>query len=257
MEHERDLQEPEQTFKTAVESSVISEIQTQFDPQTVDALNADIESTNLFLLGEMHGVQENPAIIYTLFKKFGFRNLALEWGTWSETTIKNYLSSGILNFEEIKESPDGRITAGHFALFKKMRDEGLVDAITCFDTSGSTSWNQRDQRMADNILKNLTDTPTLVIAGNLHTRTKGVPDFENAKDVNHPMGEHIKNNVPGVPSGNIKLLSGEFYNYGVRQVIQQATPPEHARFYKSADGLYIFELPEAHAATVPNTEETL
>lgn len=257
MEHKRDLRESEQAFLGAVERSVISEIQTDFDPQAVNALNTDIEAAHLFLLGEKHGVQENTDIIYTLFKKFGFQNLALEWHPNLQETVKTFLDTGTLDFKAIKDSPDGRITAGHFSLLKKLKDEGLLENIICFDASVEKSWDDRDAQMAKNILANLSAHPTLVVAGNLHTKTVPIDANISYKtpDMNHPMGEHIKQQIPDVPTGLIDPLSGKFYNYGVKKI--EKRDGDQARFYRSHDGSYIFEIPEAHTAIVPNTEETL
>ncbi len=247
-----------QTFLEAVKNTTIREIETVFTEDATKALEGQLAETKLFLLGEKHGVKENPDIIYTLFKKFGFKNLALEWDSALAEKIEQFLTSGEIDFDAIKESPDGRITAGHFALIKKLREEGLLKKIICFDQSGEGSWNEGDENMARNILTNLSDTPTLVVAGSLHTKTEAMT-FEDETSESHPMGEHVKKAIPNVPSGRIDYLSGEFHNFGTQRFDTRLPEMEQTptRFSRTENDLYVFTLPEAHTATVPNPSKSL
>jgi len=205
----------------------------------------------------MHGVKENVDVIYTLFKKFGFRQLALEWEPELKAVAEKFLDSGELDFDAIKDSPDGRITAGHFALLKKLKAEGMLDRLVCFDGgSGEKGWNKRDADMAKNILACISDKTTLVVAGNLHAKVDMIR-FDDEPGDHHPMGENVKKEIPNVYSGNIEYGAGEFHNYGIKQFyeIPQVEQRAGARFRMSDEQLYLFELPKAHAATVPNPDE--
>ena len=257
---ERNIEKDKQSFVEAISSVSIAEIPTEFDESASQNLATDLEKTNLLILGEMHGVKENADIIYTLFKRFGFRNLALEWEPELKDVVEKFLTSGELDFDAVKDSPDGRITAGHFALIKKLKSEGLLEYITCFDEgSGGGDWNKRDETMAKNILANLSGSPTLVVAGNLHAKTEEMT-FDDEPDIHHPMGENVKKEIPDVPSGGIEYLTGKFYNYGpkeFRKLAEGEELPSVARFYRKEDGLYTFEIPEAHLATVPNPDERI
>ena len=112
--------------------------------------------------------------------------------------------------------------------------------------------------MAKNILDSLSDMPTLVVAGNLHAKTETIT-FDDEPDEQHPMGENVKKEIPDVSSGRIKYLSGQYHNYGTKEFtrLSERGLPSAARFFKSEDGLYTFELVEAHAAVVPNPTEVL
>lgn len=78
-------------------------------------------------------------------------------------------------FEATKDSPDGRATAGHFALLEKLKDDGLLEALVCFDGETPTAdWDTRDANMAKNIIANLADSTTLVVVGNLHTQVEPI-----------------------------------------------------------------------------------
>ncbi|MDB5190211.1 MAG: hypothetical protein JWN49_537 [Parcubacteria group bacterium] len=256
---QRNIERERHSFIEAVSAHSIVEIPTEFDEIASHQLLENISRTNLFILGEMHGVKENPDIIYTLFKKFGFRGLSLEWEPDLKHVAEKYLETGELNFHAIQDSPDGRVTGGHFALLKKLRDEGMLEQFVCFD-GGATgpAWNDRDEAMAKNILANLSDVPTLVVAGNLHAKTEPLT-FDGEADEQHPMGERIQNQIPEVVSGKIEYDSGQFHNYGPRDFMKlsDAALPTTARFYIAEDGLYTFELPEAHMAAVPNPHERI
>lgn len=256
---ERNLEADKASFIETVSSILIEEVSTTFDEQAVQELAESIGNNNLFILGEMHGVKENADVIYTLFKKFGFRQLALEWEPELKEVAEKYLKSGELDFDAIKDSPDGRITAGHFALLKKLKFEGMLEGLVCFDRgSDGHGWNARDTAMAKNILDNLSDISTLVVAGNHHAKTEPIT-FDDEPDEQHPMGENIKKEIPNVASGRIEYLSGQYHNYGTKEFTQlsdEELPPQ-ARFFKDEDGLYTFELIEVHAATVPHPSERI
>lgn len=256
---DRDLERDRKSFIEAVSSVSIMEIPAKFEESTIIQLIEKLRSTKLFILGEMHGVKENVDVIYTIFKKFGFRQLALEWAPELKYVAEKFLESGTVDFDAIKDSPDGRITAGHFALIKKLKSEGLLDGLICFDGgSGGKGWNARDAAMAKNILTALSDKPTLVVAGNLHTKTEPVT-FDNEPDEQHPMGENVIKEIPDVASGKIAYLEGQFHNYGVKEFEKspEKEKPAEAKFYKDEKGLYIFEIPEGHAAIVPDPDKRI
>ena len=256
---ERSLEKDKRSFIEAVSTVSIEEIQTVFDEASVQGLVENLKSTKLFILGEMHGVKENADIIYTLFKKFGFRQLALEWEPALKDVAEKYAESGTLDFDTIKDSPDGRITAGHFALIKRLKSESMLEELVCFDGGSSgPEWNARDAAMARNILANLASEPTLVVAGNLHAKTEPIT-VDDEPSEQHPMGENVKKGIPEVASGAIEYLTGQYHNYGIKEFSASSDEKvlPDARFYRDDKGLYVFELPKAHAAIVPNPNEKI
>ena len=255
---EKNIKENKNAFMKAIGLVSIDEIYTEVDENTIHKLVDSVDKTKLFILGEIHGVKENVDIIYTLFKKFGFRQLALEWTPKSGELVKKFIESGDIDFEVIENSPDGRITAGHFALIKKLKDEGLLDKLICFDEEGYVDWDSRDENMAKNIISNLADLPTLVVAGNKHTRIETIK-FDDEKGEHHPMGQRVKSQIPEVPTGRIEYLKGQYHNFGVNDFLEMPLGEKGlvAKFHINEDGLYEFVLPEAHAAIVPNPDERL
>jgi len=128
-----------------------------------------------------------------------------------------FLQTGELDFEAIQDSADGRITAGHFALIKKLKDEDLLEALVCFDEElPFNGWSARETNMAKTILANVSDSLTLVVAGNLHTEVTPIT-IDDKGGKHHPMGERIKEQIPTVPSGKIKYITGQFHNFGTRE----------------------------------------
>lgn len=256
---ERNLERDRQSFIETVSTISINEIPTIFDEVAVQSLVDNLESNKIFILGEMHGVKENTDVIYTLFKKFGFRQLALEWNPELKQVVEKFLESGEIDFDVMQNSPDGRVTAGHFALLKKLKSEGMLEGLVCFDgDSGGGSWNARDSAMSENILANLSGVPTLAVAGNLHVKTESIT-FEDEPGKQHPMGENIRKELPNVASGRIEYITGQYHNYGIQNFssISERDESLETRFYQDEKGLYIFEVPEAHAATVPNPHERI
>jgi len=253
----RSVERGRRTFIEGISTVSIEEIPTEFDELAVERLNDSLERNNLFIVGEMHGVKENVNVIYTLFKKFGFRQLALEWEPELKDVAEKFLSGGELNFNAIKNSSDGRVTAGHFALMRKLKSEGMLAGLVCFDGgSDGEGWNARDAAMAKNILNSLSEVPTLVVAGNFHTKTE-VFHLNDESIEQHPMGENIKKEIPDVAIGKIEYLTGQYHNFGTNDFVKLGNEklPERARFYKGTKGLYTFEIPNAHAAIVPNPHE--
>lgn len=254
---EKDIEMDGDNFAEIINLTSIEEIPAEFEGTTVDKLTSAINETGLFIMGEIHGVKENVDVIYTLFKKFGFRQLALEWEPELVVVAEKFIETGNLDFNSIQDSPDGRVTAGHFALLKKLKDEGLLDKLICFDSPGATSWDERDANMAQNITEHLADSPTLVVAGDLHAEVEPIT-LKGDTEEHHPMGSLVKAQIPRVPSGKIEYLSGSYYNIEPQKFLenpeQEKTGP---KFYFNENGLYTFVVPEANTATVPNQNEKL
>jgi len=109
--------------------------------------------------------------------------------------------------------------------------------------------------MSQNVLNGLGEGNTLIIAGNWHTQVKPVTEPDGT--IKHPMGEHIKNSIPNIPFGNIMYQKGQYHNFGTRDFW---TNPDienisKATFRLSEEGKYIYTIPEAHLAIVPNSSE--
>lgn len=246
--NERNLQKEKENFEAAIVESV-SEIQTDFDEEAVNSLVDDIVAGNVFALGEVHGVKENPGIVYTLIKKFKFRQLGLEWDKEIARAVEMFQSENVLDFNSIMNSCDGRITAGYFNMLKKIKNEGLVDSIFFFDDKDS--WTRRDEVMAQDIIGHTSqNTPTIVVAGSAHTC---MDDIREGDGTTHPsMVKFLQDKEKRFSMGEIKYLSGKFFNNQEKSFVGEDTNSKKSRFYRDSSGVYIFELPLARSAIVPN-----
>ena len=247
-ENKRNIEKDKADFEIAIQESV-NEIDTDFDAEAVASLTSDIESGNTFTLGEIHGVRENPDIIYTLIKKFGFKALGLEWKKELEEIVKNFQDNGVLDIESILESSDGRITAGHFSLLRKIKEENLVENIFLFDKSRR---GKRDEGMAEEIIEQTSSgTPTIVIAGNAHTNLNEIEEVDGSKHIS--MVKVLQDKGTSFSVGEIDYVSGNYFNIGLKNFRQvDEASAGNPRFYKNEDGIYVYQLPTATPAVVPN-----
>lgn len=247
--NERNLQKEKETFEAAIVESVM-EIPTDFDEDAVNSLVDDIVAGNVFALGEVHGVKENPSVVYTLIKKFRFRQLGIEWDKDMARVIELFQMEGVVDYNSFMNSCDGRITAGYFNMLKKIKAEGLVDSIFFFDDKDS--WIRRDEVMAQEIIGHTAEEiPTMVVAGNAHTSLK---DIKEGDGTVHPsMVRYLENKEKKFSLGEIRYLSGQYFNNQVKDFNASVDVKGRLpKFYKNESGQYIYELPEANVATVPN-----
>ena len=210
-------------------------------PVTAAALERarrSIGESGLLLLGEVHGVRENPLVILGLMRALGLTSLALEWPEDLKPQLDTYLAQGTGLDLPLWWLGDGRVTAGHLAVLRAM--PGV--RVTLFDGGMFTGdWSQRDATMAQRVLEAHVE-PALVVAGNAHTPT-------SPTDLGLPMGAFLASARPAVESVRIDYGTGSFYNI----------EPRHVRGYCAGAGLRVAEdgelvvgLPEFGEATVPH-----
>jgi hypothetical protein len=95
---------------------VVIDLDLVIEPPALAAARQSLDSSGLLLLGETHGVRENPLLIRALMKAFGLTSLALEWPEDLTPMIRAFLASGTLASHPWLWGGDGRITAGHLAV---------------------------------------------------------------------------------------------------------------------------------------------
>jgi hypothetical protein len=66
-------------FRQAVAGFEVEDLGLVIEPAALAAAGRSLDSAGLQLLGEMHGVRENPLLIRALMQAFGLTSLALEW----------------------------------------------------------------------------------------------------------------------------------------------------------------------------------
>lgn len=162
------------------------------------AARAVADAGGVVLLGERHGIAENPAVVHELMTSLDIRRLALEWEPELRPVVDRFLAEGRIELEldeaeaaavrvfvderrGVRSTPrmlealvlcslDGRVTAGHFALLRALHAAGRLQQLILFQAGGG-DWSARDRAMADRVLAEWDrHGPLLVVAGNLHTK---------------------------------------------------------------------------------------
>jgi hypothetical protein len=216
------------------------------EPSALAAARRSLDRAGLLLLGEVHGVRENPLLIRALLQAFGLTSLALEWPDDLAPTISAFLAREPPADHESLWFGDGRITAGHLAVLAERAAAGPLELIL-FDgaVDAGSSWSQRDEAMAGRILAvTPAGTPTLAVAGSYHTATSPI-------ELGVPMGAVLARQRPGIRAIQIRYGSGQFYNAGSRQFHPSNSPQRQVRLHQQRDEL-ILDLPSAGEAVVPH-----
>ena len=65
-------------FHRAIAEFVVTGLDLVIEPPALAAARQSLDSSGLLLLGEVHGVRENPLLIHALMNAFGLTSLVLE-----------------------------------------------------------------------------------------------------------------------------------------------------------------------------------
>jgi hypothetical protein len=229
----------------AVADFAVTDLDIAIEPSALAAARRSLESSGLLLLGEVHGVRENPLLIRALMRAFGLSSLALEWPEDLTPMIGAYLASGTLADHWLLWGGDGRITAGHLAVLAERAAAGPLELILFDGVIGADwTWSQRDAAMARRILAaSPQGARTLAVAGNAHTPTSPI-------ELGVPMGADLAEQRPGIRDIQIDYGSGSFYNGGPRQFGRRTPSQGEMRLYQHHGQLFL-DLPVATEAIVP------
>jgi hypothetical protein len=236
-----------EAFERAAAGFEITELNLMIEPSAGAAVRRSLDQSGLLLLGEVHGVSENPLIIRALMQAFGLSGLALEWPADLTGVISAFAAGGRLGDHPLLWLGDGRITAGHLAVLRDRARAGEL-GLALFDemTGADWSWSQRDEAMAGHILAGATAASgTLAVAGNAHTPTS--PTSHGI-----PLGACLSRQRPGVLDIRISYGRGGYYNMRPSQIHPGISIwPNQTRLYQE-HGSLILELPTATEAIVPH-----
>jgi erythromycin esterase-like protein len=229
----------------AVAEFMVTDVGLVIEPRALTAARQSLDSSGLLLLGEVHGVRENPLLIRALMQAFELTSLALEWPEDLAPVIQAYLASGTLADHWSLWGGDGRITAGHMAVLAERAAVGLLELILFDGIIGADwSWSQRDEAMARRILAaSSPGVRLLVVAGNAHTPTSPI-------ELGVPMGARLAGHRSGIREIQIRYGGGSFYNSEPRQFVCRADPQGMTRLHLH-DGEFVLDLPLATEAIVP------
>jgi hypothetical protein len=236
-----------EAFFQAAAEFVVADLELQAEPSA--AVQRSLDESGLLLLGEVHGVRENPLLIRALMQMFGLTSLALEWPGDLAPAMAAFLAG-----EKLADRPqlwfgDGRITAGHLAVLAERASAGPLE-LTLFDGTIGADWNWswRDEVMAARILTGRASrTRTLVVAGNAHTPVSHI-------SLGVPMGACLAHRRPGVREIHINYCSGYFYNCRPARFATIGPERHQIRLYQDDDAL-VLDLPAGHEAVVPQRSQ--
>lgn len=159
-----------------------------------------IKSKKITLLGEGHGIENLPYLTNQIVKAVSKSQkiiVGLEFPTDTQNVVNEFINSKNGDITILKKAKffvdseyhSGRASKAMVLLLQELRKNRNVD-VFCFDVPMSYSGNDRDTKMAENILNKVENTKQNFIAltGNIHSRlVPGVP-----WDPNYPtMGAEI------------------------------------------------------------------
>ena len=224
---------------------MVTDLDLVIEPRARAAARQSLDSSGLLLLGEIHGVRENPLLFHALMNAFGLTSLALEWPEDLTPMIRTFLASGTLAGHLWLWGGDGRITAGHLAVLADRVAAGPLDLILFDGVIGADwSWSQRDEAMARRLLAaSPPSARTLVVAGNAHTPVRPT-------ELGVPMGARLTGQRPGTREVQISYGGGRFYNCEPRQFARRTDPQGQIRLSQH-QGELVLDLPMATEAVVP------
>lgn len=164
------------------------DIISRFIPKSIDIKGMNqllqaIQSSNLLVYGEIHGIQENANTIYTLAHELDIRRIAIE----NSPLIKDFIDAakkGIYDFSLIDpDTFDSSILSLEVAkTLATLLAEGTIDEIIYIDTffddldpsslDHPDSPQKREQTLAERILRlDTSASRTLCLLGQWHTQT--------------------------------------------------------------------------------------
>ena len=229
---------------------MVTDLDLVIEPPALAAARQSLDSSGLLLLGEIHGVRENPLLIRALMNALGLTSLALEWPDDLAPVIGAFLAREPLADHPWLWGGDGRITAGHLAVLADRAEAGLLELILFDGIIGAGwSWSQRDEAMARRVLAGSPSTArTLAVAGNAHTPT-------SPTDLGVPLGACLARQRPGIREIQIRYGGGRFWNFKSRQFAGRASAQGPVRLYEDS-GELVLDLPIATEAVVPQRPQS-
>ena len=233
-------------FAQAVADFAVSDVGLVIEPAARAAAERSAAESGFLLLGEVHGVRENPLLIRALLQALGLTGLALEWHAELAPVVRAFLAGGPLADHPALWSGDGRITAGHLAVLRQHAATGPLE-LTLMDgiTGAHWSWSQRDEAMAGRALSAAAvGHGTLVVAGNAHTPV-------HRTELGVPLGAVLAARRPGVREIRIEYRSGRYYNLAPRRFRPRTGSRQPSPRLVLRNENLTLELPSATEAVVP------
>ena len=216
-----------------------------FSDESLARAATSVAEAGLVVVGEPHGVRETPSVLYALASALEIRALAFEWSHEEmDQPVQDFLRRGAFDFERLWTLPpsaeffcgDGRIAAGHFALLRRLREEGRLDQVILYDRldpEPPVDWRGRETDMAERLLVEWdVAVPLLALTGAFHAQM--YPESES-------MTAHLCSVRPGLLAAMLDYAGGYCWSQRELHDVSAAMPESPIRL----------ELPQATPAVVP------
>ncbi len=216
-------------FAAAVRAHRFDEV--AFDGEAVECARAALVGAGLLVVGEPHGVYETPGALYALSSVLGTRAVAFEWSHEEmDGPVQDFVCDGCFDFERLWSLPasaeffsgDGRIAAGHFALLRRLRDEGRLDQAILFDRLDPAPPPDdplvRDRELAERLAAEWDARfPLLVLTGASHARLEAAEG--------EMMAAHLARERPRLQPAMLDYASGHCWSRGRLHDVSGPMPP--------------------------------
>lgn len=223
-------------------------------PQVLNQIVELVKNHKVIAIGEMHGVKENPEVIYEIYNTLKDKYSVVIGFEYPQSLIDNPDSADQVLYQ------DGRFSSYHKDLLEKLKQDGVK--MFGFDltndqleTQKAEAIDWRDKTMAENINKQIVklspDEKILLITGDMHYQTKTqsimYPDKDGVmKPYNYtPMASQLK--TVSVLAIHLRYLSGQFYNFKLRQMPK--IDADKNRSFRDSDDLVEIDIQEATPTT--------
>lgn len=221
-------------FVAAVEEHPFPEH--ELDRDALGLARETLARTGMLVVGEPHGVRETPSVLYSLATTLDTRAVGFEWSHEElDAALQEFLRTGALDLTRLWQLPssseffcgDGRITAGHFALLRRLRHEGRLDQVIAFDRldpqPAPADWQVRDREMAERLLAQRDEAaPLLVLTGAFHARLDAAEGMT--------MAAQLARAVPGLSPAMLDYAEGRCRASGRLRDVSAPMPAAPIRF---------------------------
>ncbi len=212
-------------------------------------LTQDILTSNLLVIGEIHGVKENAFLYYSLFKLFEFDTIVLGYPISLREPVRNFLTTGIFPIHSATENlSNGNVNKTYLLMLKQLYTEGLLKNVIFIepDNDGFPHWNDKEKASFENFQSQYSrENKTLVVLGDIHTETEPFAietkqKFESGSLI--PLALHLRQHLGDFPICKLFYHSGKFYNFGIKDFPKTHMPEHMLRKKKSEDKKYEIHL---------------
>ena len=225
----------------------------QLDIRQLNSLQSTLRKSNLIVHGEIHGIKENSDVIYTLVIKLGIKRLAIE----ASPAVSNFINSVKINSYDFSLVDEDLFDSSILSLemiktiailLQQNQLKELIFIDTFFDNLDENitvppSPQEREERLAKNILGIDGSLPTLCIMGQWHTQPEVI---ENGETQHKSALYRLRKVKPNIPFIHNVYRQGQLFNDGkIIELPKNPSIPPYYEIVQKTDIDFDFHVPEA------------